>query len=502
MLAIRSGHILTLDEKDQFFSNGDLLIGDSSIEYVGPRLEHVPEDATILDASGKLVMPGLVNVHAHTNEILNRGRFENVYLETWGLHAYPPADYGPFSPRLIYLRTMLAAIEMLRGGVTSIQDDVAEVPRLTMEGTSAVRQAYVDSGMRASVACNQINRRHFEQYPFLRDRLPPAALNLLMASTPPSVEQILSTYREIVDRWHDAAGGRLRVTLSFAAPQRCTPEYMLGLLRLANECDLPLHMHILETKIQRVNSQDLFGKSLAQYVGDLGLLSPRATVIHSIWVDAADIALLGEAGVNVAHCPVANLKLGAGLMPLRPLVDAGVTVGLGTDGASSNDSMSLFETMKLAAILHKNSGRDPAEWPTAREVLGMATANGARSMLLDSKIGRLAPGFKADIILLDTETPSFTPFNDPVKQLVYCENGSSVDTVIVDGRIIMRGGVFEQIDAKGVIREFREMRMACDEQFERARKVSDELFLPTYREYAGERLSHDVPMSRWFTDRG
>jgi cytosine/adenosine deaminase-related metal-dependent hydrolase len=501
MIAIRNGYLLTLDEKNQLFPKGDLVIKDCNIEYVGPRLEHVPEEATVLDGTGKLVMPGLVNVHAHTNEILNRGRFDNMILEAWALYAYPTAEYGPFSPRLIYLRTMLAAIEMLRGGVTCVQDDVVEAPRLTMEGASAVRQAYIDSGMRASVACPQVDRRHFEQYPSLRDRLPPSALGRMMASAPPNFEENLAIYAKIIDRWHDVAGGRLRVTLSFLSPQRCTPQYMLELLRLANERDLPLHMHILETKTQRVNSQVLFGKSPVEYVDGLGLLSPRTTIVHSVWVDAEDIELLGRAGVNVAHCPVANLKLGDGVMPLRPLVGAGVTVGLGTDGPSSNDSMSLFATMKLAAILHKNSGRDPAEWPTAREVLRMATVNGARSMLLDGKIGRLASGFKADIVLLDTETPSFTPLNDPVNQLVYCENGSSVDTVIVDGRIVMRGGVFECVDDKGLMRELREMRMAYTEQFERASRVSDEL-LPSYRDHAGQRLAREIPMSRWFTDRG
>ncbi len=499
MIAIRNGYLLTLDKEDRRIPRGDLLISADRIDYVGPRLDSVPEDAEVIDASGKLVMPGLVNVHAHTNEVLNRGRFDNMILETWGLYAYPTSDYGPFSPRLIYLRTLLAAIEMLRGGVTTVQDDVAEAPRLTMEGTSAVRQAYADIGMRASVACNQINRRHFEQYPSLRDHLPQQVLDRMMASTPLTVDQILSTYHEIADRWHDVADGRLRVTLSFSAPQRCTPEYMAALLALSTDRNLPLHMHVLETKTQRVNSQALFGKSLVKYVHDLGLLSPRATVIHAVWVDAEDIRLLGEAGVNIAHCPVANLKLGDGVMPLRRLLDAGVTVGLGTDGPSSNDSLSLFETMKIAAILHKNTGRPPTTWPAAREVLEMATIGGARSMLLDGTIGRLASGFKADVILLDTQSPSFTPFNEPVNQLVYCENGSSVETVIVNGVVVMRERAFKLINGNAAMDELRDMYGTFAAQYERASIKSDEL-LPSYREHAEDRLSRDVSMSRWFAD--
>jgi 5-methylthioadenosine/S-adenosylhomocysteine deaminase len=501
MLVIRNGYVVTLDEKDTLYDRGDVIIEGDRITYVGPPIESPPEESEVIDAEGKLVMPGLVNVHCHSNELLNRGRFDNMPLEVWGLYAYPPLDYGPFPHRLLYLRTILGAIEMLRSGFTAVQDDVAEAPRMTLEGTGAVRQAYADIGMRANVACNQINKTHFDQYPGLREHMPPGLVERMTSRAPLAIGEIMAVYRQIVERWHNVADGRLRVTLAFSAPQRCTSDYLLSINALSEEYDLPLHMHILETKLQRVNSRRLYGMTLVEYADSLGLLTPRSTVIHSIWVEDRDIERMGERGVCVAHCPIANLRLGDGIMPLRRLVEAGVTVGLGTDGPSSNDSLNAFELLKWTAIIHKNTSPDTSLWPTAREVLGMATINGARSMMLEDDVGRLTPGRKADLILLDLHAPSFMPLNNVYNQLVYSENGAAVETSVVNGKVIMRDRRILTFDEAELFKELTDLMPEQNTQIERAREVSEK-FAPFYEEHYQQAAAAEVGIDRWATPIG
>lgn len=497
-LYIQGGQVLRSGTNGDFLDEVDLVIQDNRIFEIGRALEPGP-DAQVLNARGKLVIPGLINAHCHSDELLLRGMLDKLPLEPWMLYSLPLYDYGPFSPRLLYLRTMLGAIEMLQSGVTAVQDDVSESPHMTLEGARAVRQAYADIGIRANVTCNQANLYEFEKVPYLRELLPPDELARMQQAAPMSEADILAFYREVIREWHGAANGRLRVTLSFSAPQRCTPSYMQSMFALAEEFDLPLHMHILETKTQRVTGEVFFHKSVIQYARELDLLSPRTTIVHAIWLDDADIATMGMAGANVAHNPASNLKLGSGIMPLRKLVRAGVNVALGTDGASSNDSVNIWECLKLAATLHRMASPHAADWPDASEAFQMGTQNGAHSMLLDSQVGKLEPGYKADLALLDLHTPAFTPLNDAVNQLVYCENGSSVDTVIVDGRIVVAGGRVMTVDAGALLDELNALMPEYREHYRRARVSSDRL-APYYWQAYQNSVRQDVGLNRWAAD--
>jgi len=226
--------------------------------------------------------------------------------------------------------------------------------------------------------------------------------------------------------------------------------------RLSDERDVPIHSHVLETRLQAVQAQMTHGKSLIEYLDELGLLGPRLTLIHAIWLSARDIDLLGTHGCSVVHNPLSNMKLGSGVCPVRRLLDAGVNVALGTDGMTTSDTVDLIEAIRAASLLHKISGSDCADWLSADEVFDMATIAGARSGLMAHELGTLEPGKRADIILLDREAWGFLPHIDPVRQLAFAGNAEAVRTSMINGRIVMRDRRILTVDERALKAEFAE----------------------------------------------
>lgn len=496
-LLIKNAKVLSLIPGNAKTFEGHVLVEDDIIRevYHDGDMPSVHADATI-DAAGKLLMPGLVNAHCHSSENMLKGLLDNMPLELWMLYSYPPFEFGPFSPRLIYLRTLLGAIEMIRGGITTVQDDVTEWPTLSVDGMDSVMQAYLDIGMRANVAGNLSDKPFYQKLPFIEEKLTPAMKRRLEPLQ--GERELLGITRELVKQWHQR-DGRIQYVVAPSAPQRCTESFLLGLAELADHRDLQLHTHILETRMQRVTGSAMYGKSLIEYMANLGLLSPRLTIIHSVWVSDSDVELMGRYGVTVAHNPASNLKLGSGIMPLRKLLEAGVNVALGSDGMSSNDSQSIFESMKLTALLHKITHPDYRQWPTSEQVLSTAIQGGARSTGLEGQIGKIAPGMKADMILLDTATTAFTPWNDVLNHLVYCENGSSVDTVIVAGKVVMEHRKLTTIDERAILEELRSYEQEFAQHFNKMKMASDGLF-PLVDEVYWQCVQEDVGLNRWARD--
>ena len=467
---LQGGKVLTLDGKERYYEKGDVLFEDGKILDVGEKLS--TEGAQVVDCRGHLVMPGLVNAHLHSDENLFRGLFDNLPLEIWMLYSCPVLQYGPFSERLIYLRTMLGAIEMVKSGITSVQDDVSESPVGTVGGYNQVFKAYEDIGLRANVAMNQPTRTYVDKLPYVREIIPTEIQKEFGPASDGSGN--LALYEEIIRTWNGRSN--VKVVVSTSAPQRCSDEYLQKAYAMAERYDLPFHTHTLETKTQRVTGYEFYGKTIIGHIKDLGLLTDRTTIIHCIWVDDDDIEMMGQARVNVAHNPVSNLKLGSGIMPWYKLKKAGANVVLGTDGVSSNDSQSIFEGMKLAALLHKVSTPDFRQWPTSADALAMATTNAAKSLRRSEEIASLEAGKRADIVVLDASTPAFTPFNDVKNHLVYCENGSSVRKVYVDGRLVVLDGKVLTVDEKALLDELRSLMPEFQAKFRETAKVNDRLF--------------------------
>ena len=431
ILAMGKGHGSTPFE-------ADLLIEGDSISKIGKDIV-APEGATIINGKGKLVMPGLVNSHLHSGEALFKGRYDNMPLELWMLFSYPVLGTSPIDERLIYLRSMLVAIEALKTGTTCVTDDLFESPTQTIGQLSAAVNAYEDIGIRATVSGHMIDKRFLDTIPYTRENLSPEHQAKLDALVPPSVSEFVDFAQTAYKKFHNSQG-RIRFMVAPSAPQRCTDELLIAANELALEWKVPFHTHIVETKVQGCTGPAMYGKTLVQHMKDLGVLHPGVTIAHSVWVTDQDIALMGEAGVSIVHNVISNQKLGAGIAPVRKLLSAGVNVALGTDGICSNDTARMFDVMKAAGLLHNVSTPDYTRWLTASEVLNAATLAGARSALIDDITGSIEVGKRADLLILDMDNINFTPRNDIRNHLVYCENGSSIETVIVNGSIVLENG--------------------------------------------------------------
>ncbi len=462
--------ILTFNESDECLEHGDLLICGDQIKDIG----HVEptENMEVIDCSHHLIMPGLVNAHLHSDENMFKGRFDNMPLELWMLYSCPPSEYGPLSRRLIYLKTMIGAIEMVKSGVTAAQDDVAEYPIMTAEGCDPVFEAYEDIGMRANVGFNNNNRHYCDKLPYAWEMIPEE----LQRKLPPPVtgDYLLDVYRQVIRKWNGRSD--LKVTLSVSAPQRCSDDYLQKMEKLSQQENLPYHMHILETKTQRVTGYEFYNETLIEHVNRLGLLSPRLTIPHAIWVEDKDIQVMGEHGVNVVHNIVSNLKLGSGIMPIEKMKEAGVHIALGSDGMSSNDGQKIFEVMKFCGLIHKVTQPDYRRWITSDEVLEYAIQGGARSMLREKEIGSLSVGKKADFIVLDMDSTAFVPLNNIKNHLVYCENGNSVERVVIRGQSVVVDHELQTVDEKAIIHEIQAVTEEFQRNYRKTEAVNDQLY--------------------------
>jgi 5-methylthioadenosine/S-adenosylhomocysteine deaminase len=432
----------------------DLLVEGQTIASIGPIPVDMAVDETV-DAAGHVLMPGLVNGHLHSWEALFRGRYPSLPLEVWGLYAYPLIAEYAVSPRLAYLRTACIAMESLLNGVTTVLDDLYETSVDGYANLSAVFDAYRDIGIRANCSSRLFDRRYLDAIPYLSDYLEPRELAVLDSLGTRGTEHYIQLCEQALSEFHGSASGRLRYVLAPSGPQRCTPELIQTTVELADRHDSIVHIHVLETKMQALSGPELFGVSMLDYLDGMGALSERTTIAHGVWLSDDDMDLVARRGVTVVHNPVSNLKLGSGLAPLIAYKARGVPIALGTDGISSNDSARMFEVMKLAALLPTMTASDYRLWPTADDMFRAATQGGARSVGLADRIGTLAPGMRADVVMIDARTSSFTPRNDVIRQLVFAENGSSVRHVMVDGDMVVRDRVVQTMDQDAVLEELR-----------------------------------------------
>lgn len=448
---LKNAMILTLNEKDEILKNTDILIEDDEIKKIEKNIQPTA-DENVIDCTDLLLAPGFVNAHLHSDENMFKGKYDNMPLELWMLYSYPPtAEYGNFSERLVYLRTMIGAIEQIKSGVTCCQDDVSGHPRTTAEGHNIIFKAYKDLGMRANISTSALHKNFLDTIPYLRDFMPSDFQKKFANTLPP--EEELKEAEQIIKNWNGK--DNFKVTLSPIAPQRCDDDYNIKVFELAEKYDLPYHTHICETRMQRETGFEFYGKTILQHCKDIGILSRRTTIAHGNWLDDRDVEVMAETGATVVHNIVSNLKLGSGIMPFAKLKEAGVNIALGTDGTSSNDSQNIMEVMKVAALIHKATQPNYKKWPTSSQILNAATRGGAQSVMREKEIGSLAVGKKADILMFDLNTPAFTPLNDIKNHLVYCENGSDIKNVIIAGKMVMKDRKILTVDEKSIVAELK-----------------------------------------------
>ncbi len=449
-ILIKHAHVLTLDAQDQTYPLADVLIRGQHITAIGQNLEAEDVDQ-VIDARGKLAMPGLNVAHAHSFAQLFKGVFDGLPLDVWILDTNAPPLGWMVSTRQLYLRTMLGAIDLIRSGATMIWDDLLA----TEDRNEGVFSAYADIGLRAMVTATMYDKRLPDRTVFLRKSLPPELLEPLLQERRRSVDEWMELSEMIMQKWH-GYDGRLSFGVSVAWPQGCSDELLVAAVDFAYGHNLTYLTHVLETKVQQVTGEVFYGKSIVRHLHDLGVLSPRASIVHGIWVTEEDIELLADSQTSVLHNPVSNLILGSGLIPMRKLMDAGVNIALGVDEGIQT-RWNPFEMMRIAALMQKVSEPDAQRWVNAQEILRMASMGGARSELLQSEIGSLEVGKKADVILIDLQGAPYLPLHNLKHQLVYNESGSSVESVIVNGKLVMQDRKILTIDEAALLEEARSM---------------------------------------------
>lgn len=450
MLILRGGLV---DRGDGAFARADVAIDGRRVEQVGAVAGR--DGAAELDASGYAVLPGMINAHTHSNENWFRGRFDNLPLEVWLLFAYPLMYAPRHTEREVYVRTALGAMEMLRGGTTAVVDFLYELPELTEDSLRAVVAAYQDVGMRALVCLAVADRSFYEGAAVDAGLISAETRAELDRRPPPAIGDWLSACRGLVERYHRPEEG-IAIGLAPAGPHRCSDELLLECLELAQERDLQVHTHTLETRLQAEEARARHGCSVIEHLAGIGFLGPRVHLCHGVWMSERDAEIVSGAGATVVHNPLSNLKLGSGVAPVPVLRDRGVHLALGTDGMCSADGQDMFQAVKLAALVHKVAGRSYEEWIGARDAWGMATAAGAR-VLGDPAAGRIDPGAHADVVLADLAHPAFTPLNDPLLHVALQAPTAAVGHVLVGGRRVVCEGRLTGVDERALLAEAREL---------------------------------------------
>ncbi|HEY1299486.1 MAG TPA: amidohydrolase family protein, partial [Stellaceae bacterium] len=385
--------------------------------------------------------------HGHGN--LAKGMSDRWTLEL--LLTAAPWITGNRSDEDRYLSTQLGAVEMVMKGSTACYDLSFEWPLPTAAGLAQAAQAYADIGMRAVLAPMVADRSFYEAIPGLLDAMPPALRSRVDELRLPPAETTLAAMRAALADW-SFDRDRILPAVAPTIPHHCSDDFIRGCADLARDFGLGLHSHVAESKVQAVTGIRLYGRTQTAHLDTLGVLGPHFTVAHGVWLDHDDMARLGDNGASVAHNPGSNMRLGGGLADSRAMLDRHVNLAIGTDGANCSDNQNMYEAMRLASFVSKARGPDWRRWLSTREAALAATEGGAKALGFAGRIGRIAPGYKADIVMLDLDHPNWLPFNDPVNQLVHTEDGSAVASVMIGGRLVLDNRRITTVDL-GRLRE-------------------------------------------------
>ncbi|MEO3427442.1 amidohydrolase family protein [Pelagibius sp. CAU 1746] len=442
--------MLEFDAVDARADSFDIEIADDTISDVRPSGERAPRGEAV-DAQNCLVTPGLINGHHHSHEHFHKGRYDNLPLELWMNYMRPPEPL-PLTPRDVYLRTMVGAVEALRSGTTTLIDDLNVSPVLRPDHVEAAFRAYEDIGIRSLVGISLFDKPFYRAMPFVEEEFPPGLQARLASgpSTPP--EEVLAFARELAAARHPR-DNRVGYIVAPSAPQRCSDEFLMKTRALADEFGLPAMIHVHETRLQAVTAQEFYGKTMIAHLSDLGFLKNDTSLIHAVWLTPGDIGLLADSGTSVQHNPTSNLKLGSGVAPVRALLDAGVNVSLGTDGCGSTETLNMLRTVNMAALVNKLRGGDRKRWVGAREAWRAGTVGGAAAIGLGDRLGRVAAGYRADLAVYNLSSIPFAPLNNPLHQLVFAADSAALKHVYVGGEPVLYDGKLTKVDEAALIAE-------------------------------------------------
>jgi len=413
-------------------SHQDILVGDGVIVDLLPPGTPVG-DAQTIDASAMLVHPGLVNAHMHGHTPMTKGMADRWSLEI--LLASGMRIYAGVSDQDRHTNVLIGAAELVLKGCTTVYDMCLQVPVPTTAGMDAVARAYADMGLRAVIAPMIADKSFFQATVGLLDALPDEA-RIALSDAGVRADQPLAAMQCILADWR-WSHRRITPALAPTIPLHCSRELLLGCKALQDAFGVTLQSHVQESKGQLLSALQTLGETQTAYLARLGLLGPQFVAAHGVWLDDDDMRLLGAAGASVSHNPGSNATLGSGLANARAMLAAGMNLAIGTDGANCADSLNMYEAMRAALRASHVRTPDINQWLSAQEVFHAATVGGAQACAIEG-IGRLARGYRADIVFLDLRHPNWIPVNDVVTQLVQTEDGNAVDSVMVEGVWVVR----------------------------------------------------------------
>ncbi len=411
-ILLKNAHYFSTDNTAK---QGDIAIENDVILSVGQPLENEWTPDRVIDCQDKFVIPGFVNTHTHAAMGLFRSYADDMLLMDW-LQKKIWLIEGKMESDDYYWGTMLGIAEMIQSGTTMFAD--------MYMGMERVAEAVEQTGIRAVIARG-------------------------MAGVAPTAEAALVNSEYLYNTYHNAADGRLRVMLGPHAPYTCPPDYLKRVVRLSEKLGAEIHIHLAETQGEVDDCLKLYGKTPMALMDEVGLLDRGVLAAHCVVLSEDDIELMAKKSVRVAHNPGSNMKLASGIAPVPKLLNAGVCVGLGTDGSSSNNNLDMLEEVHLAALLHKVDTLDPLAVP-AHAALRMGTTEGAIALGVGDTIGKIEAGYQADLTIFDMNQIAWTPRHDLISLLVYAANSSHVDTVMVAGKILMENRQLTTIDEERV----------------------------------------------------
>ncbi|MED3716503.1 amidohydrolase [Geobacillus thermodenitrificans] len=460
---IQNATIVTMDAALGIVQ-GSILIENGIIQevFLDPQSMEV-SCAEIIDGSSMIVIPGMTNAHYHSYSNLLKGTTSNLPLELWSLFS---VAYGySLDDQDMELAVLLGVIEMIRSGITCCIDHFPHHQRI-----EAALRAYEQSGMRVGFAPMM---HDVPDDCFLSVQLPQNIKKQFHSANQRTIEEIKDIYMSLVKQWH-RKNGRISILLGPNAPQRCSSEMLKMCKKLSEDEGLYVHTHLLETKIQKLAGDHQFSKGIIGWLEEHGLVSKKLSAAHSIWLEDSEIAYLVENGVTFVHNPASNMILGSGKAPLNKFLLLDGNVALGTDASNCGISHNMFEIMRLAVMIHRLEETNYEKWPQPEHVFKMATIGGAKALGDDGRRGKIKKGFIADLVLINKNSTVFSGIHDLVSQLVFYENGSDINYVMIDGNWILKDGKITTFCEEEVIKKAQERFEDISERFQHALRLAVE----------------------------
>jgi len=418
-MLIKNVHIVTMDENDKELVSGCIAIENGRIVYVGEQsdLPNSLSPRKIIDGKGKLALPGFINTHTHSAMTLFRGFSNDTRLSDWLSSIWPLEDM--LTSEDAYWLSSLAIAEMIGEGITTFADMY-----MFMDKTA---EAVELSGIRA-------------------------ALGRGLQGPDERSDMRLVQAKALWRQWNGQADGRIKVMVAPHALYTCKPQYLERCVNLAHELNAMLHIHVAETSWEFDSCMEEYDQTPVQYLLEAGVFDLDTLAAHCVHITDEDMDIMLDRNVSVSYCPSSNMKLASGFAPVTDMLKMGITVALGTDSAASNNRLSMIKEMHLAALVNKAIAQD-ATAISAKQALKMATRHAAKALLWDDEIGILSEGMKADLILINMDSSRYFPKGDPATALVYAGSGRDVDTVLVDGKIIMENREIKTLDIERIRHE-------------------------------------------------